>query len=105
VKVVLIRASQEKFGPDGESFDPHRTVPDNADPYGYAFGGGRHTCIGKWLVLGQTTGRLERYGAAVSMLLELYRAGMRRDAENPPTLKSTYTRRFETYPIVFQESA
>jgi cytochrome P450 len=105
VKAVLIRGSQEKFGPAGDSFDPHRTVPDDADPYGYAFGGGRHTCIGKWLVLGQTTGRLERHGTAVAMLLELYRAGMRRDPDNPAKLKKTHTRRFDTYPIVFQQEA
>jgi cytochrome P450 len=104
VKVVLIKASQEKFGTEGETYDPHRPSPEDADPYGYAFGGGRHTCIGKWLVLGQTTGRLERHGIAVSMLLELYRAGMRRDPDHPATLKSTHTRRFDTYPIVFQEA-
>jgi cytochrome P450 len=100
VKVMLIRANQERFGPAGEVFDPYREPVEGADPYGYAFGGGRHTCIGKWLVLG----RGDRNGIAVSMLRELYRAGMRRDPENPPTLKKTHTRRFDTYPIIFQEA-
>ena len=99
VKVMLIRANQEKFGPDGEYFNPYREPVEAADPYGYAFGGGRHTCIGKWLVLG----RQDRLGIAVSMLRELYHAGMRPDPDNPPTLKKTHTRRFDTYPIIFQE--
>jgi cytochrome P450 len=100
VKVMLIRANQERFGPGGEDFDPYRGRVDGADPYGYAFGGGRHTCIGKWLVLG----RQDRLGIAVSMLRELYRAGMRRDPESPATLKKTHTRRFDTYPIMFEEA-
>jgi cytochrome P450 len=103
VKVMLIRASQDKFGPEGEYFNPHREPVEGVDPYGYAFGGGRHTCIGKWLVLGRTMGRLERHGVAVAMLQELYRAGMLRDPTNPPTLKKTFTRRFDTYPIVLRE--
>lgn len=103
VKVFLLRANQERFGPSGERFDPCREPVKGAEPYGYAFGGGRHTCIGKWLVLGRTTGDNTRTGVAVTMLLELYRAGMRRDPDHPPTLKETATRRFATYPVTFQQ--
>lgn len=105
VKVFLIKASQARFGAEGEQYDPHREPVEGADPYGYAFGGGRHTCIGKWLVLGQSAGRRERNGIAVSMLLELYKAGMRPDPENAPTYKQTFTRRFATYPVIFEGAA
>lgn len=105
VKVFLIKASQARFGEDGERYDPHRAPVEDTDPYGYAFGGGRHTCIGKWLVLGQAVGRRERNGIAVSMLHELYKAGMRRDPDNAPTYKQTFTRRFATYPVVFEGGA
>jgi len=38
------------FGPDADAFNPHRETPSRIAPYGLAFGGGRHQCIGKPLV-------------------------------------------------------
>jgi hypothetical protein len=72
------------------------------DRAGLAFSDGRHTCIGKVLVLGTGHGD-DRLGTAVSILQTLYEAGMRRDATRSPTLKPTTTKRFATYPVVFED--
>jgi cytochrome P450 len=102
VRVNLLAANRELLGPDADRFDPYREPPPRGDATGFAFSDGRHVCIGKLLVLGdrQTEGGA-RDGTAKTALLELYRAGMRRDPDREPVLKETITRRFETYPVVF----
>jgi len=104
VRVSLVGANRDLLGPTADQFDPHRAVPPEGDSTGLAFSDGRHTCIGKLLVLGEgraagsDSGRL---GTAVTILRELYAAGMRRDPYRAPTLKATTTKRYATYPVVF----
>jgi cytochrome P450 len=103
VRVNLAAANRAVAGPDADAYDPYREAPSHGSRYGLAFSDGRHTCIGKMLVLGDDDG--ERLGTAKTALLELYRAGMRRDDTREPVLKDTLTRRFDTYPVVFRRQA
>jgi cytochrome P450 len=101
VRVNLVRANRDLLGPDADRFDPHRAHGGMGDPSGLAFSDGRHQCIGKVLVLGSGHDR-SRLGTAVAILMDLYTAGMRRDPTRPPTLKDTTTKRFASYPVVFE---
>lgn len=101
VRVNLQAAGREAFGPGGEEFDPHRPAPARGARHGLAFSDGRHVCIGKMLVLGDRDEEAERLGTAKTALLALYGAGMRRDQTREPALKDTITKRFESYPVIF----
>jgi cytochrome P450 len=98
VRVNLAAAGLEVSGADADRFDPHRADPEQGARYGLAFSDGRHVCIGKQLVLGDGA----RGGTAKTALVELYRAGMRRDPTREPAMKDTITRRFDSYPVIFE---
>jgi cytochrome P450 len=95
-------AYDELYGGDASRFDPSRRQTEELAPYGLAFGNGRHTCIGKMLVLGDgATGTEERRGTARTILLELYGQGMRLDPERPPqTSPGSVREMVESCPIV-----
>lgn len=101
VRVHLIEANRELFGKDNDTFNPRRRLPEGTPQYGLAFSGGRHTCIGKWLVLGGETTNDGRLGAVRAALLELYLAGMRRDVAGRPQMKDMTVRTYASYPVVF----
>jgi cytochrome P450 len=103
VRLSLVGANRDLVGGDADSFDPHRSAPSEGDRTGLAFSDGRHTCIGKILVLGGGPEDGGRMGTALTVLLQLYGAGMRRDPTREPVLKETTTRRFDVYPVVFEE--
>jgi cytochrome P450 len=63
------------FGDDAAQFNPHRTKPRGALPFGLAFGAGPHMCYGLPLVMGQEG----IDGSIVHILKELFRAGVRPD--------------------------
>jgi cytochrome P450 len=98
VRVNLAAASGAVAGARPEAFDPFREDPAHGPRHGLAFSDGRHVCIGMQLVLGDEA----RKGTAKTALVELYRAGMRRDTGREPALKDTITRRFDSYPVVFE---
>jgi cytochrome P450 len=75
------------FGPDADRFDPYRKVAGRAKPWGLAFGGGDHLCIGRPLVTGlagRPDGEAGTDGTLVNILLRLYEAGVQLDPRSPP---------------------
>lgn len=98
------------FGADAEVFDPHRVVQPPVKPWGLAFGGGIHTCIGRQLVTGLS--RLvddvdERSrttdGIEVQILAALYAAGVEMDPERPPRYRAaSHHDAFDSFPVRFR---
>lgn len=92
------------FGPDADTFNPHRKV-DTARLYGLAFGGGAHMCIGRPLAMGPHTGEADpasAVGGLVRLLDKLYRAGVRLDPQNPPKHSpEVFQHLFLSVPVVF----
>jgi len=88
-------------GDDHDRFDPYRKL-SSGRPWGPAFADGRHTCIGKNLVLGDGANEAGgRRGTAKTMMLELYRVGMRLDRERAPVITDESVRQmFLSCPIV-----
>lgn len=75
------------FGDDARTFDPYRETPE-VKPWGFAFGGGEHTCIGRTLVTGlsaRTDGDDGTDGTLVNIAAALYEAGAEIDPADPPT--------------------
>ena len=71
------------FGPDAGAFNLRRET-GSVQPFGIAFGAGPHTCIGLFMAIGKPSiDGTEPTGTMVRLLLELYRAGMRPDPDNP----------------------
>ncbi len=91
-----------KVGPDAETFDPHRQSPSGVAPYGHAFGGGPHLCIGRGLTIPakKLTGQGRR-GIAVAVLERLYSAGIEPDPNSKPEMSQSYLDIFSTYPVRF----
>lgn len=74
------------FGADARTFDPYRETP-GVKPWGFAFGGGEHTCIGRTLVTGlsaRTDGDEGTDGTLVNIAAALYEAGVEIDPDDPP---------------------
>ena len=99
----------EVFGADADGYNLERVVQPPVKPWGLAFGGGRHTCIGRQLVTGlsRTFDELadeERAtaGMAVQILLALYAAGVEPDPERVPQYRAvSHHDAFDSYPVVF----
>lgn len=75
------------FGETARAFDPYRETPD-VKPWGFAFGGGEHTCIGRTLVTGlsaRTDNDEGTDGTIVNIAAALYAAGVEIDPDDPPT--------------------
>lgn len=75
------------FGDDARSFDPYRDTPD-VKPWGFAFGGGQHTCIGRTLVTGlsaRTDGDDGTDGTVVNIAAALFERGVELDPDDPPS--------------------
>jgi len=74
------------FGSDADSFDPHRET-GGSKPWGLAFGGGEHACIGRSLVTGlsaRTDADAGTDGTMVNIAAALYAAGIEIDLADPP---------------------
>ena len=86
--IIAASRDPEVFGPDAEEFNPRRVARTPIKPTGLAFGDGPHTCIGMAMSIGKAgpggEGGDAPVGLIVYVLRELYRAGVRRDPENPP---------------------
>jgi cytochrome P450 len=93
----LTGRDMETYGPDADEFNPHRSVPDGAYPFGVAFGTGDHMCQGMPIVLG--AGEIE--GTLTYVLRTLLAAGMERDPSRNAT-KVPERDSYESYPIRFR---
>jgi cytochrome P450 len=101
VRVAVPAAERERLG--DEEVNPQREPSPGVQPFGLAFGDGRHTCMGKRFVLGDgSTGEGAPEGAIMTALRALYAAGMR--LERPPrTDPNLYLPHFTDMPVVFEE--
>jgi cytochrome P450 len=103
-KMHVTRANleTERFGECPAHFVPEREAKD-AKPYGLAFGGGRHTCIGRPLALPSHASPDEMIdGILVKLLRAFYQAGVEPDPERAPELQASARETFDTYPVVFR---
>lgn len=78
---------QSVFGDDARSFNPYRETA-NVKPWGFAFGGGAHTCIGRTLVTGlsaRTDDDEGTDGTIVNIAAALFDAGVELDPDDPPS--------------------
>jgi cytochrome P450 len=94
------------FGEDADTYNPHRIARDRSRPYGFAFGGGAHMCIGRRLAVGGVAGPSGgadsgRHGIVACVLSELVAAGVGLDDERPPRMRErTLRHEFAEFPIV-----
>ena len=89
VACLFTPANRDKtvFGDNARSFNPYRETP-NVKPWGFAFGGGEHTCIGRTLVTGlsaRTDNDEGTDGTLVNIAAALYKAGIEIDPLDHPT--------------------
>ena len=98
------------FGPDANSFNPHRPNPGlGQQRYGLGFGSGPHQCFGLRVVLGIDGSG----GAHVRLLRHLFEAGVAQDPDREPVdLKKDMDKfsienipRYIRYPVVFKNWA
>jgi cytochrome P450 len=103
-KMHVTRANHEteRFGECPERYVPEREVTD-AKPYGLAFGGGRHTCIGRPLALPSHASPDEMIdGILVKLLCAFYAAEVEPDRERTPQLQASARETFNSYPVIFR---
>ena len=90
------------FGDTSSSFDPGRSTPRGVAPYGHAFGGGQHLCIGRGLALpSQPLTDDDRKGIAVAILQRLYAEGIRKDASVESEKSMSFLDTYVRYPVRF----
>ncbi|MBN9098646.1 MULTISPECIES: cytochrome P450 [unclassified Pseudonocardia] len=95
----------EVFGPDAQTFNPHRGKAAGAGvrPWGLTFGGGAHVCVGRPLVTGlaKRDGEAPTEGTMMRILRALYAAGVQLDPANPPVpTESSSHDTFSSMPVV-----
>jgi cytochrome P450 len=99
--------SDDLFGPEPETFNPHRKVGD-VTPWGLTFGTGAHMCPGRPLVTGGRSMRAETDvdGSMVTMARRLYAAGMRLDPIRPPVREpGTHYNTYSSVPVIFSAAS
>lgn len=92
------------FGDDVRRFDMGRDT-GSAKPWGLAFGGGEHMCIGRSLVTGlapRTDGEEGTDGTIVRILRALLRAGVRVDPDDSPEYtEASHHDAYGRFPVIF----
>jgi cytochrome P450 len=91
------------FAPDPDAYDLRR--PGVAEPgaSGLTFGAGPHTCIGKFLAIGDAQTSDGATGTMIRILRELYRVGLAPDPRRAPHVRSDNIRNeYATFPVVFE---
>jgi cytochrome P450 len=105
--VMLTPLGRDKgvFGADADEFDPFRyqRLPQGVPPYGLAFGGGAHTCIGRRLAVGpaiEGPAETSNFGTLHTLVATFFAAGVQLDPQDPPVRneKSFYDE-FLVYPV------
>ena len=93
------------FGHDAKEYDPYRETP-NVKPWGFAFGGGEHTCIGRTLVTGlspRTDNDEGTDGTLVNIALSLFKAGLELDPNDRPSFtKLSYHDAYGRFPVILR---
>ena len=106
VALDLMKANQdpEAYGADANRFNPMRTIPNRARPYGLAFGAGSHVCLGQPLVTMARGGDGSEgsVGAQFKVMTALLNAGVRRDPSHPPITAASSQDRYDNYPVIFE---
>lgn len=92
--------TESRFGDDPTAFDPHRVVEDGA-PWGLAFGGGVHSCVGRPLVTGIKS-KSQADGTMVSIVRRFYEAGLEL-AGAPVPDEGTFYDQYLAVPLRFTE--
>ena len=93
------------FGDTSRTFNPYRDTGD-IKPWGFAFGGGEHTCIGRTLVTGlsaRTDNDEGTDGTLVNIMAALFAAGAVIDPDDAPAYTElSFHDAYGTFPIVLR---
>ncbi|MBF9033521.1 cytochrome P450 [Rhodobacterales bacterium HKCCE2091] len=109
VSLDLYRANRDPaiFGADADSFNPHRTIPVGQNPFGFTFGIGTHSCLGRDLDGGvvpkaDADPETHQYGIVTRLVRRLMSEGARPDPDDPAT-EAAHTARpnWGRYPVIF----
>jgi cytochrome P450 len=106
--VVIDRSAVHRdvsvFGEDAARFNPNRQVPKRVSPYGLAFGGGKHQCIGKPLVSdARAGGKGEPQRAIPAVVAALYEHGLCLDPSRPARRAASEQQRYDVLPVTFSK--
>ena len=105
--LMAVNRDPAVFGDDAEEFNPHRTIPDGAMPWGLSFGSGMHACIGGELAGGLFFADGEErgehlHGLVPQAVVAMMGAGARPDPDHPAEMDTTTARPYwGTYPVLF----
>jgi cytochrome P450 len=100
---IPANTQEDHYGPDAKDFNPHRKAEGQV-PWGHAFGGGVHMCVGRPLVTGSRSlqGTTTADGTLVSTTRLFYEAGLEMDPDGKPTLDSgTWFTIYSSVPVRF----
>ena len=100
---IPANTQEDHFGADAKDFNPHRK-PETQPPWGHAFGGGVHMCVGRPLVTGSRSlqGTTTADGTLVSTTRLFYAAGLEIDTTSPPVRDSgTWFTIYKSVPVRF----
>ena len=95
------------FGADAALFNPHRTIPQGQTPFGFTFGVGIHSCLGRDLDGGvvarpDTDPETHQYGIVTRLVRRLLAEGARPDPADPASVASHTARpNWGRYPVLF----
>lgn len=102
--VAAANRDQNAYGEAPDVYNPERTVSEGVPRYGFTFGGGMHTCIGRVLAGGMPAEREteDKLHGLVTLILQ---ALVRRDVDRHPDLqpiRNTRVRRYhwQNYPVI-----
>ncbi len=102
---AAIHRDTSVFGSDAAVFNPHRETPERIAPYGLAFGGGRHQCIGRPLVSDARPTREGEPRRAIPVILAtLYEHGLRLDGSREAVHAASARHRYDDLPVLFLDS-
>lgn len=106
VALLMVASNEDpaRFGAHADTFDPRREVAAGVPPWGHAFAGGAHMCLGRPLMTGsRVAGRTDVDGIMVAITRRLYAAGIRPDPLRPPVREdTTFYDVYRSLPVVFE---
>jgi cytochrome P450 len=105
IDLMAANRDPEAYGPDAESFDPHREPAAGVAPWGLSFGLGMHACIGQELAAGNhvpaADGHEELHGLVPVAVQAMLRAGARPDPRAAARIDPTSARGYwAEYPVL-----